>query len=341
MKYFYFLLFAFSLCFSQQKVWESSSYDENENFGRLKTYYYIDTTIPTPDKIEVVVDYHMNRYAKLSATDSFRVGCLEAGKSISSNPTYVVGHSSDNNLHSYVLESFIVPSARTLTINGTAHNLSANRTWNVGDLLSSGSYSNPTWLTSLSDSKITWGGTISQYVRGDGSKATFPTSLPPNGSAGGDLTGSYPNPTLTATGITAGQYSRITFDSKGRATAGSNIAMPISLGARSFNTAYQLSTTEDLNITVSATVSCSLTLLAGADGSAILEFSANGTTGWTYIGQIDGSNTGTLTVGLNTNQKTGGTITAGLPKSHYWRLRTVNNTGTPTFTWNGGTYQIR
>lgn len=43
----------------------------------------------------------------------------------------------------------------TLTINGQTYDLSANRTWSVGDLLSTGSYSNPTWLTSLAWSKIT------------------------------------------------------------------------------------------------------------------------------------------------------------------------------------------
>lgn len=48
-----------------------------------------------------------------------------------------------------------VPQSRTLTINGTTQDLSANRTWNVGDLLSSGSYANPTWITSLAWSKIT------------------------------------------------------------------------------------------------------------------------------------------------------------------------------------------
>lgn len=46
-------------------------------------------------------------------------------------------------------------AARTLTINGTALDLSANRSWSVGDLLSSGSYANPPWLTSMAWSKIT------------------------------------------------------------------------------------------------------------------------------------------------------------------------------------------
>ena len=43
---------------------------------------------------------------------------------------------------------------------------------------------------------VTAAGTSSQYIRGDGQLATTPTALPPNGAASGDLTGSYPNPTV-------------------------------------------------------------------------------------------------------------------------------------------------
>lgn len=46
-------------------------------------------------------------------------------------------------------------------------------------------------------------------------------SRTPTGPAGGDLTGGYPNPTLAAVG-TAGTYSVVTTDSKGRVTSGSN-----------------------------------------------------------------------------------------------------------------------
>lgn len=53
-----------------------------------------------------------------------------------------------------------VTDARTLTINGTSQDLTANRTWNVGDLLSSGSYSDPSWITSLAYSKLTGAPTI-------------------------------------------------------------------------------------------------------------------------------------------------------------------------------------
>ena len=80
------------------------------------------------------------------------------------------------------------------------------------------------WATLYSDSGKVW---YTKYDDDTAKKAirlSIPTSLPPSGTAGGDLTGSYPNPTLKNTG-TAGTYGdathipSVTTDAQGRITA--------------------------------------------------------------------------------------------------------------------------
>ena len=77
-----------------------------------------------------------------------------------------------------------VPTSRTLSINGTSYDLSANRTWSVGTLTSVG-LTMPSGF-SVSSSPLTGaGGTIAvtgagsstQYIDGTGSLQTFPTLL--------------------------------------------------------------------------------------------------------------------------------------------------------------------
>lgn len=135
---------------------------------------------------------------------------------------------------------------------------------------------------------------------------------------------------------TAGAYSGVTTDAQGRVTTGT--ARSFAYVTKSLNTCYQLSVTRDLQVSYGVEISVTSTLASGQVGTVYLETFTNSgcSTGVQEVGRITNGYVQALGLSVTVTSNVAGALHGIIPAGLWVKLRTENNTGTPTFTARPG-----
>lgn len=115
-------------------------------------------------------------------------------------------------------------------------------------------------------------------------------------------------------------------------------ARSFSAASRTLNSAFQISTTRDSIVSYAVDIASTISLTSGQNGTVVLEYADNSgiSTNVVTVNSCANGNTGSLTIGLNLTQTATATLSGMIPAGKFARIRTVNTTGTPTFTYRTG-----
>ena len=218
-------------------------------------------------------------------------------------------------LSSYATTASLSGYATTATLGNYATTASLS-----GYVSTSGSYANPSWITSLAYSKLTGAPASTTFTQGTGINISS-----------GVITNTAPDQNVT---LTAGNRISITGTYPNFTIA--YVEPTPTLVTRTVNTNYTISTTKQASVVYSITTSVTNPLLVGTSvGTAYLEYSLNAGTTWINPSTVGNSNgVGVaVAVALTNGQTTalGGVI----PANALVRIRTVVS-GTATVVYAAG-----
>lgn len=163
----------------------------------------------------------------------------------------------------------------------------------------------------------------------------------------GDATGSGATAiavTLANSGVSANTYKNVTVDAKGRVTAGQNYSFTNN-PSRSFVTTaaaangFQISASRDAMINYSVSIATATTLAGSTSGTVVLEIAATNSSNagdWAEVARSTNGQSVSLAIAITLNQTTASSLSCILPAGYYARLRSINNSGTPSYTFNSG-----
>lgn len=132
-----------------------------------------------------------------------------------------------------------------------------------------------------------------------------------------------------ATVSTTGAYS----DLSGKPAARSQ-----ALASRSLNSGFQISASRDAMVSYSVQITVTASIGGNQNGDVILEIASDSgfTTNVQTLAIVGSGQALTLALTLNSVQPSTGTLTGYVPAGYYTRLRTVNNTGSPSYLYRAG-----